>query len=465
MSTFDNPFDPKRRLSSTGCHCGRHASQVEHEREHDREAALQLTCAPVSEEKQYEGVVASAVMRAIFPQDATRRAFLQSVGASTALAAVSQFFPLGTATEVFAQAATIEKKDLKVGFIPITCATPIIMAHPMGFYSKHGLNVEVIKTAGWAVIRDKTLNKEYDAAHMLSPMPLAITLGVGSNPTPYTMPAVENINGQAITLAVKHKDKRDPKSWKGFKFAVPFDYSMHNYLLRYYLAEHGLDPDQDVQIRSVPPPEMVANLRADNIDGFLGPDPFNQRAVYDGVGFIHILSKELWDGHPCCAFAASKEFVTTMPNTYAALLKAIIDATAFAAKDENRKQIAAAIAPANYLNQPETVLEQILTGTYADGLGAIKKDPKRIDFDPFPWQSFAVWILTQMKRWGQIKGEIDYKAVAEQVFLATDTSRLMQEVGLTPPTATSKSFVVMGKTFDPDKPAEYLNSFKIKRAV
>ncbi len=111
---------------------------------------------------------------------------------------------------------------------------------------------------------------------------------------------------------------------------MPFDYSMHNYLLRYYLAEHGLDPDTDVQIRAVPPPEMVANLRADNIDGFLGPDPMNQRAVYDGVGFIHMLSKDIWDGHPCCAFAASKEFVTRSPNTYAALLKSIIDATAFA---------------------------------------------------------------------------------------------------------------------------------------
>ena len=96
------------------------------------------------------------------------------------------------------------------------------------------------------------------------------------------------------------------------KFAIPFDYSMHNYLLRYYLAEHGLDPDTDVQLRSVPPPEMVANLRADNIDGFLAPDNICQRAVYDGVGFIHILSKEIWDGHPCCSFAASREFVTTV---------------------------------------------------------------------------------------------------------------------------------------------------------
>ena len=177
-----------------------------------------------------------------------------------------------------------------------------------------------------------------------------------------------------------------------------------------------------------------------------------------------VLSKELWDGHPCCAFAASKEFITTMPNTYAALLKSIIDATAFAHKAENRKQIAAAIAPANYLNQPETVLEQILTGTYADGLGNVKRDPNRIDFDPFPWQSFAIWILTQMKRWGQIKGDVDYKAVAEQVYLATDTAKLMQEAGLTPPEARSKSFKVMGKEFDPAKPEDYLNSFAIKRA-
>ena len=458
MALFKNPFDAGRSIRR-GCDCGRHESQSAHERA-IRAEAVEVSA---SEDGRYARVVENAVMRALFPQDEQRRFFLKQVGASTAMAAISSLFPIAAATEVFAQAVP-EKKDLKVGFIPITCATPIIMAQPMGFYAKHGLNVEVIKTAGWAVIRDKTLNKEYDAAHMLSPMPLAISMGVGSNPVPYTIPAIENINGQAITLSVKHKDKRDPKSWKGFKFAVPFDYSMHNYLLRYYLAEHGIDPDTDVQIRAVPPPEMVANLRADNIDGFLGPDPMNQRAVFDGVGFIHLLSKQIWDGHPCCAFAASKEFVTQTPNSYAALLKAIIDATAFASKDENRKSIAEAIAPANYINQPVTVIEQILTGTYADGLGGIQRDPRRIDFDPFPWDGFAVWILTQMKRWGQIKGDVDYAGVAKQVFLETDTARLMKEVGLTPPTAGSKTIVVMGKTFDASKPEEYLKSFAIKRS-
>src|ERR1700726_1095299 len=459
MSTFDDPFNADRGLSRSGCVCGQHRSEGEHD-----QAVLALRCEPVeSEEKRYEGVVASAVVRAMFPRDVARRAFLKSVGASTALAAISQFFPIKTATEAFADAGAPEKKDLKVGFIPITCATPIIMAAPLRFYAKHGLNVEVVKTAGWAVIRDKTLNKEYDAAHMLAPMPIAISLGLGANAIPFTVPAIENNNGQGITLAIKHKDKRDPKEWKGMKFAIPFDYSMHNYLLRYYLAEHGLDPDTEVQLRSVPPPEMVANLRADNIDGFLAPDNICQRAIYDGVGFLHILSKEIWDGHPCCSFSASREFIAASPNSYAALVRAIIDATAFASKAENRKQIAEAIAPANYLNQPEIVLEQALTGTYADGLGNVKRDPNRVNFDPFPWHSFAVWMLTQMKRWGQIKGDVDYKTVAEQVFLATDTAKLMQEMGLSPPASSYKSFSVMGKTFDPTQPDAYMSSFNIKR--
>jgi nitrate/nitrite transport system substrate-binding protein len=455
MGLFDDPTDVKY-IHQHACGCGRHATQAEHDSHASAVASDEFARA--------ERVVQSTVLQAIIPDTTTRRNFLTAVGASTALAAIGQFLPLGTVTDAFAQGAPPEKKDLKVGFIPITCATPIIMAHPMGFYSKQGLNVEVIKTAGWAVVRDKTLNKEYDAAHMLSPMPIAISLGVGSAPQPYTMPAVENINGQAITLAIKHKDKRDPKSWKGFKFAVPFDFSMHNYLLRYYLAEAGIDPDTDVQIRAIPPPEMVANLRADNIDGFLAPDPVNQRAVYDGVGYIHILSKDIWEGHPCCAFAASREFVTTMPNTYGALLKAIIEATAFATRAENRKQIAEAIAPANYLNQPQIVIEQILTGTFADGLGNIKKEPNRIAFDPFPYESFAIWIMTQMKRWGQLKGDVDYAAVAKQVFLATDATKLMKEAGLTPPASTTKTFSVMGKPFDPSKPDEYIKSFAIKRS-
>ena len=440
---------------------------------HQREQEA-LTAEPdmADHESTMARAVESAVMRGVFGTDMHRRAFLRAVGAGTAAAAISSIFPLKEAMAAAADMAKaggkLEKSELNVGCVPITCATPIIMAHPMGFYKKYGLDVSVIKTAGWAVSRDKSLSGEYDAAHMLTPMPLAISLGAGSTQVPWTMPAVENINGQAIVLANKHKDKNDPKMWKGFKFAVPFEYSMHNFLLRYYVAEHGLDPDQDIQIRVLPPPEMVANLRADNVDGYLSPDPFNQRAVYDGVGFIHKLTKDIWDKHPCCAFAASKAFIEQNPNTFLALWKSILDATDFASVKTNRKEISKAIAPKNYLNQPVTVLEQVLVGTYADGLGQVKKVPDRIDFDPFPWHSMAVWILTQMKRWGYVKGDLDYKKVAEEVYLATDAQKLMAEMDLqgpyaTPPADTYANYTIMGKEFDPLKADAYVDSFAIKR--
>ena len=417
---------------------------------------------------ELERAVERSIEHAVFGGPQGRREFIKRVGATTAAAALASVFPMDAA-RVLAQdkPGPLEKKDLKVGFIPITCATPIIMAEPMGFYKKHGLNVQVIKASSWAMIRDLSINGETDATHMLSPMPLAISMGVGSQSVPYVMPAVENINGQAITLATRHKGVRTAADMKGFKFAVPFDYSMHNFLLRYVLAEAGVDPDKDVQIRAVPPPEMVANLRAGNLDGYLGPDPFNQRAVFEEVGFIWMLSKEIWPGHPCCAFAAKREFAEKMPNTFKALLNAIVEATQHAHDKANRKQIAAAIAPRNFLNQPVEVLEQILTGVYPDGLGNTKNVPDRVDFDPFPYQSMAVWILTQMKRWGYIKTEVNYKKVAEEVFLATACRDAMRGLGYKAPEANSvKHTFVLGKTkvFDPDKPDDYLKSFAIRRA-
>jgi nitrate/nitrite transport system substrate-binding protein len=410
-------------------------------------------------------VVRSAVLRAAFPQARRRRAFLKAVGGATAAAALAQFFPLDAAVALAQDVPkNLEKPNLKIGFIPITCASPIIMAQPMGFYAKYGLNAEVIKTAGWAVVRDKSLNGEYDASHMLSPMPIAISLGLGSVKQDWQIPAIENINGQAIVLSMALKDRRDPKTWKGLRLGIPFDFSMHNYLLRYYLAEAGIDPDQDVQLRVIAPPEMVANLRAGNIDGFLGPDPVNQRAVFDGLGFIHILSRDIWDGHPCCSFSVSRNFIAANPNTFLALSRAIIDATGYANKAENRKEIADAIAPANYLNQPPVVVEQALTGIFADGLGNIVKQPQRAGFDPFPWESFGVWILTQMKRWGQLKGDVDYAAVAKSVLLATDARMQMEGLGLAAPATNTKTFSVMGKKFDPAQPDSYVASFAIKRA-
>ena len=297
MSDYFSPYDADRPLRLR-CSCGQDHSVEEHAVQTEATQAvetLKQRSHAFDVEAYSRQFLEASLVKAIFPQDNERRRFLRAVGKNTAMAAIASVLPIASLQAVAQEKGALEKKDLKIGFIPITCATPLIMAHPLGFYRQQGLNVDVVKTAGWALIRDKMLNKEYDATHFLSPMPIAISLGLGSTATPMNVATIQNVNGQAITLAMKHKDNRDPKNWKGFKFAVPFDYSMHNLLLRYYLAEHGINPDTDVQIRVVPPPEMVANLRAGNIDGFLGPDPFNQRAVYDEVGFIHLLTKDLWD--------------------------------------------------------------------------------------------------------------------------------------------------------------------------
>ena len=450
--TYD-AYDADRPLLMR-CACGEDHAPSEHG---------VATARQNSEELSADFIEASLV-KAIFPQDSVRRRFLKAVGANTARAAIASLLPVGALQAMAQERGPLEKKDLKLGFIAITCASPLIMADPLGFYRKEGLNVQLNKTAGWALIRDKMLNKEYDASHFLSPMPLAISMGLGSNQQPMKVASIQNTNGQAITLHLKHKDKRDPKQWKGFKFAVPFEYSMHNFLLRYYLAENGLNPDTDVQIRVTPPPEMVANLRAGNIDGFLGPDPFNQRAVYDEVGFIHILSREIWDGHPCCAFGLSEAFIQQNPNTFAALYRAILTASYMASLPKDRELIAKVISPTQYLNQPETVVAQVLTGKFADGLGNIKSVPDRANFDPMPWQSMAVWMLTQMKRWGYIKGEVDYRAIAEKVFLLTDAKKYMSQVGFKPPEGAYRKFKVMGKEFDPAKPEEYLQGFTIQKA-
>jgi nitrate/nitrite transport system substrate-binding protein len=409
--------------------------------------------------------IEASFVKALLPDERLRRRFLQAVGAGTARAAIASLLPLSALEAMAQDKAPLEKRDLKIGFIAITCATPLIMADPLGFYKQQGLNVQLNKTAGWALIRDKVINKEHDASHFLSPMPLAMSMGLGSTQVPTSVATIQNINGQAITLANKHKDRRDPRTWKGMKFAVPFEYSMHNFLLRYYLAEHGVNPDTDVQIRVTPPPEMVANLRAGNIDGFLGPDPFNQRAVYDEIGFIHILSKDIWDGHPCCAFGVSDEFIRQNPNTFAALYRAVLTAAKMAREAKNRELIAKVISPTAYLNQPETVVNQVLTGKFADGLGGIKNVPDRADFDPVPWQSMAVWILTQMKRWGYVKGEVNYKQIAEKVFLLTEAKKQMKLLDQAVPEGAYKKFKVMGREFDPAKPDEYVKSFAISKQV
>jgi len=405
----------------------------------------------------------SAVIRGLFPRDWERRRFLKAMGHTTALAALGSLLPQGALEALAQNPGKLERNKAKIGYVPITCCAPLIMARELNYYAEEGLEVELVKTAGWALMRDKVYNKELCAYHMLAPMPIAFSMGIGSSAQIMNVATLQNVNGQAITLSLKHRDRRDPRQWTGFVFGVPFEFSIHNFLLRYYVSEFGLDPDRDIQIRVMAPSEMVANLRAGNIDGFLGPDPFNQRAVYEEAGFIHLLTRELWDGHPCCSFGSHLEFVQESPNVFGALFRAGLRAAAYANAPSNRKSIADTLAPAHYLNQPQLVVEQALTGHYADGLGQVKDDPRRIAFEPFPWYSTATWILTQMKRWGYLKGDVNWKSLAEQIYLVTDARRHMKELGFPLPTGDGHPIRIMGKDFDADAPDAYVTSFPIRR--
>ncbi len=384
-----------------------------------------------------------------------RRQFV-SAAAAAALGATSR--------EAFAATGKPEKTKLRVGFIPITCATPLIMAKPLGFYAKYGLDVELVKMPSWAALRDKAVAGELDAFHMLSPMPLSISLGTGSAQVPMKLASIENINGQAITLAKKFQGRiNGPKDFKGLKLGVPFDFSMHNLLLRYYLAGAGVNPDRDVQIQVIPPPDMVAKLTVGEIDGFLGPDPTNQRAVYNEVGYIHMLSKEIWNNHPCCAFAAQAAFVKENPNTFRLINKAIIDAAHFAHDANHRADIAKTIAVKEYLNQPEEVISAVLTGSFNDGHGGHENVPDRVDFSPYPWHTYSYWIISQLQRWKYIKGSVDYEGLSKEVFLTEVARDLAKEVGFKTPPADFQSVKLMYDTFDPRFAGEYLA--KQKRAL
>ena len=423
------------------------------------EADVSTTAAP----SDMADLVRGAALRAVFGGSPTRRTLLGSLGTAAALGILETVMPLGTLQAMAEDKAKPEKSELTIGFIEITCATPLCVADKLNLFRENGLDVELVRTPSWAVVSKRLSSGAYEASHVLTPQPLEMTLGIRGAAQPTALSLVQNTNGDSLTLALKHKEKRDPRSWKGMTFAVPFEISMQNLLLRYYLAEHGIDPDRDVIIKSVPPPEMVANMKAGILDGFLAPDNAAQLAVHTGAGFIHLLSKEIWDGHPCCGIGMQPALIKDAPNTCLAIARALLTATAHVSKAENRKAAAEIVAEQKYINCPREVAEAVLTGEFEDGLGNRRSVPNRIDFRPFPYHSMAVWMLTQMKRWGFVKGDVSYKDIAEKVFRAAEAQKLFKEVGLEVPASTYVRHVIMGKPFDADQTTSYLDGFAIKR--
>lgn len=406
------------------------------------------------------GAVEDALLHGLFPNPIERRTLLRKVGKATVLGALASIVPIETLVAIAQEKKPLEKTKLAVGFLPITCATPLIYGESLGHYAKQGLNVSLQKIAGINIIRDKMINGELDVSQQVMPVALTMTAGLGGTTQSIKVLTILNQNGNSLVLANKHKNNRDPRKWKGFVFAVPFEQSHQAMQLRNYVAAHGLDPDKDITYRIVPPTEYVSSLRVGSIDGFFGGEPGGQRAVFEGAGFIHLISKEIWAGHPCCSVTASEAWIKQHPNTFMAFYRAIIASSLHVSERKNREGMAKILAQPQYLNAPEIVVDQVISGRYADGLGSIKNEADRVDYQPFPHYSAAVWLMVQLRRWNILKEDIDYKKLAQQVMLATDAARLMADLGVKAPTAGFRTETIAGREFDSSRPEEYLKSIR-----
>lgn len=407
--------------------------------------------------------------------DQKRREFIKSTLALSLYAAM----PIGLSSRVYAAGSDApEKPDLKIGFIPLTDCASVVMAGELGLYKKYGLNVTVTKEASWAGVRDKLALGELDAAHVLYGLIYGVQLGIGGQKKDMAILMGLNHNGQAITLsnALKDKGVTDGASLKklvdtekgDYTFAQTFPTGTHAMWLYYWLAAHGIDPFKDVKNIVIPPPQMVANMRIGNMDGYCVGEPWNARAIYDQIGFTATTTQALWKDHPEKVLGTTLEFVQKNPNTARALIMAVLEASKYIDTVSNRPQVAKIIAGKSYVNAPDPVIEGRMLGNYENGLGKSWKDPDYMKFYNdgyvnFPYLSDGMWFMTQHRRWGLLKEEPDYLAVAKQV---NQTELYKQaadqlKVGV-PADAIRASKFFDGAVWDGKDPKQYAAGFQLK---
>src|SRR6187551_313226 len=316
----------------------------------------------------------------------TRRRFLKTATTSVA-AGLLAGVPKGWAGGAFADDSP-ETPNIRFGIIALTDCSSIVMAHELGYFKQFGIQSVISKEASWAAIRDKLTIGENQATHMLFGMPFASTMGLlGSPVKPMIIPFELNRNGQAITLEndLKAKGVRTPqqlkpiideakKAGKPMTFAMTFPPGTHAMWMRYYLAAGGINPDKDVALVTVPPPQMVANMKVDKMDGFCVGEPWNARAIADNIGYTAITTQEIWKDHPEKVCAFSEEFALKNPKTVKAVLKALYEASLWLDDLKNRKEQSEIVSRPTYINcPPESILPRLM-GDYDYGDGRKKKD-------------------------------------------------------------------------------------------
>lgn len=408
----------------------------------------------------------------------SRRDFLKKSGAVLGGVGVMAMVPPGLRSGVWAAGSDApEKTDLTIGFIPLTDCASVVMAGELGLFKKYGLNVTVSKEASWAAVRDKLVSGELDAAHVLYGLIYGVTLGIGGPQKDMALLMGLNNNGQAITLAnhLKEKGVTDGASLKKlvdsekreYTFAQTFPTGTHAMWLYYWLAANGIDPFADVKTIVVPPPQMVANMRVGNMDGYCVGEPWNARAIADNIGFTAVTTQELWKDHPEKVLGTTLEFVQKYPNTTRAMIMAVLEASMYIDTAANRASVAKVIASKSYVNAPEQVIEGRFLGDYDNGIGRKWRDPDYMKFYNdgavnFPYLSDGMWFLTQHRRWGLLKTDPDYLAVAKkinQIDLYTQAATQLKVPVPKAPLRSSKLFD--GTVWDGKDPKAYAANFKI----
>ena len=371
-----------------------------------------------------------------------------------------------------------EKPEINVGFIPLTDCAPIVVASVMGFDKKYGIKINVSKETSWAGVRDKLLNGELDAAHVLYGLVYGVQLGIGG--PQQSMAVLMNLsqNGQAITLSNKLREKgaTDGRSLKrlidndprDFTFAQTFPTGTHAMWLSYWLAAHGIDPLRDVKTIVVPPPQMVANMRLGNMDGFCVGEPWGARAIVEGIGFTAVTTQEIWAGHPEKVLGCTLDFVRQYPNSARALTMAVLDAARYIDDWQNRGDVSQLIAGKNYVNATAEIIEQRFKGVYDNGMGRRWKDENPLRFHDngkvnFPYYSDAMWFMTQQRRWGLLKTHPDYLAVAKAVNQVDLYKEAATQLRVSLPASPLREATLFdGKVWDAKDPKAYAESFAIK---
>jgi nitrate/nitrite transport system substrate-binding protein len=407
--------------------------------------------------------------------NATRRDFLKATVTGAVLAGV----PTGWVGGAYASDAP-ETSKMRFGIIALTDCSTIVMAHELGIFKKYGIESTISKEASWAVIRDRLSLGENQATHLLLGIPYASTMGLQGSPVkPMVIPMYLNRNGQAITLnkALLDKGVKTPQQLKPvvmeakgkgspLTFAMTYPPGTHAMWIRYWLAAGGINPDKDATLITIPPAQMVANMKVGKMDGYCVGEPWGARAIADGIGFTVITTQQIWRDHPEKVLGFTEEFATKNPKTVKACMRAIIEASQWADKLENRPRLAETVAQPQYVNTTKEIILGRLLGDYDYGDGRKEKDKYYMTFydryTNFPQKSHGVWWLTQFRRWGMVKEAPDYRGLVDRVHRPDIYREVAKEMGLEAPREDMKKETFFdGVVFDPAKPEEYAKGFAV----